>query len=167
MFNDPANIEAIKIIPLFLDFNNNQLSRISEIADVIELDPGDIPIQEGAQLDYLYILMDGEIKVEVFVPTRGQLETARLGPLDILGWSSMTPVVRQRTGTTTAITHCRLIRIHSKQLAKLCEEDHDIGFYIYRRIANVAARSFLTTRLQFMNIIVEDRQSISENNFSA
>ncbi|MBA4375009.1 MAG: hypothetical protein C0401_02400 [Anaerolinea sp.] len=162
MFNDSANIETLKIIPLFLDFNNDQLKRISEIAEVIELDPGDTPIQEGAQLDYLYVLMDGEIKVEVFVPTRGQLETARLGPLDILGWSSMTPVVRQRTGTTTAITHCKLIRIHGKQLFKLCEEDHDIGFFIYRRIANVAARSFLTTRLQFMNIIVEETQSVTK-----
>lgn len=162
MFNDPSNIEALKIIPLFLDFNNDQLRRISEIADVIELDPGDTPILEGAQLDYLYVLMDGEIKVEVFVPTRGQLETARLGPLDILGWSSMTPVVRQRTGTTTAITHCKLIRIHGKSLFALCEEDHDIGFFIYRRIANVAARSFLTTRLQFMAIIVEETKLVPQ-----
>lgn len=162
MFTDPANIEALKIIPLFLDFTNEQIKRISEISDVIELDPGDTPVLEGAQLDYLYVLMDGEIKVEVFIPTRGQIETARLGPLDLLGWSSMTPVVRQRTGTTTAITHCKLIRIHGKQLFKLCEEDHDIGFYIFRRIANVAARSWLTTRLQFMNIIVENNKSSVE-----
>lgn len=162
MFSDPANIEALKIIPLFLDFDVTQLKKISEITDVIELDPGDTPILEGAQLDYLYVLMDGEIKVEVFVPTRGQLETARLGPLDILGWSSMTPVVRQRTGTTTAITHCKLIRIHGKQLFKLCEEDHDIGYFIFKRIANVAARSWLTTRLQFMNIVVEENKILTQ-----
>jgi CRP-like cAMP-binding protein len=62
MFTNPANIEALKIIPLFLDFNSEQLKKISEISDVIELDPGDTPILEGAQLDYLYVLMDGEIK---------------------------------------------------------------------------------------------------------
>ncbi len=160
MFNDPANIDALKIIPLFLDFNVEQLKRLSEIADFIELDPGDTPILEGDQLDYLYVLMEGEIKVEVFIPTRGQLETARLGPLDMLGWSSMTPVIRQRTGTTTALTHCKLVRINGKQLYKLCEEDHDIGFFIYRRIANVAARRWLTTRLQFMNIIVEENKAL-------
>ena len=162
MFSNPAILEALKIIPLFLDFNSEQLKLISEISDVIELDPGDTPILEGAQLDYLYVLMDGEIKVEVYIPTQGQLETARLGPLDILGWSSMTPVVRQRTGTTTALTHCKLIRIQGKQLYKLCEEDHDIGFFIYRRIANVAARSWLTTRLQFMNIIIEENKATGQ-----
>ena len=160
MFNDLAIIEALKIIPLFLDFNNEQLQQISEITEVIELDPGDTPILEGGQLDYVYVLMDGEIKVEVYIPTRGLFETARCGPLDLIGWGSMTPVVRQRTGTTTAITHCKLIRIHSKKLFALCEEDHNIGFFIYRRIANTAARSYLTTRLQFMNIIAEDSKSM-------
>jgi hypothetical protein len=71
-------------------------------------------------------------------------------------------VVRQRTGTTTALTHCKLVRIHGKQLYKLCEEEHDIGYFIFRRIANVAARSWLTTRLQFMNIVIEESKAISK-----
>jgi CRP/FNR family transcriptional regulator, cyclic AMP receptor protein len=162
MFNDPAIIDAIRVIPLFLDFNHDQIKKITDISEVIELDPGDTPILEGAQLDFLYVLMDGEIKVEVYIPTRGQLETDRLGPLDILGWSSMTHVIRQRTGTTTALTHCKLIRIDGKKLFALCEEDHDIGFFIYRRIANVAARRWLTTRLQFMNIIVEENKTLPQ-----
>jgi len=81
------------------------------------------------------------------------VETSILGPLDILGWSGMTPIVRQRTGTVTATTHCWLLRVDSRLLSKLCEDDHDIGFVIYRRISNVVARSFLTTRLQLMNLI--------------
>ena len=67
----------------------------------------------------------------------------------------MTPIVRQRTGTVTAATHCWLLRIDSRLLSQLCENDHHIGFVVYRRIANVVARSFLTTRLQLMNLIAE------------
>lgn len=155
MTNDLNLIDTLKIIPLFLDFDANQLNQLSEISEVIELDPGDVPVQEGQPLDYLYFVIDGELQIELYVPSHGNMETARLGPLDIFGWSSMTPVVRQRTGTTTAVTHCRLIRIMGKQLYELCEEDHNVGFYIYRRIANVAARSYLATRLQFMNLLVE------------
>jgi len=155
-------IETLKIIPLFLDFSADQLGRLSQISEVIEFEPGDTPLLEGQPLDYLYIVVDGEMQIEVYVPSYGNMETARLGPLDIFGWSAMTPVVRQRTGTTTAVTHCRVIRIMGKQLYALCEEDHDIGFYIYRRIANVVARSFLATRLQFMNLLVEniDRKQV-------
>jgi hypothetical protein len=48
-------------------------------------------------------------------------------------------------------------------LIPMCEEDHDIGFCVYKRISNVAARTFLTTRLQLLNLIVkEDAATISE-----
>ena len=146
---------VIKNIPHFLDLSPHQLEMISNISSLIEIDPGDIPIHEGAKLDYLYILLEGEIKVEVFIPGYGQVETSRLGPFDMLGWSAMTPMVRQRTGTTTAITHCWLIQMDGSLLSSLCETDHDIGFILYRRLANVAARSFLTTRIQLMNVLMQ------------
>jgi CRP-like cAMP-binding protein len=148
---------AIRSVPLFFDLSALQIEKIGKISDLVELDPGDQPILEGAQLDFLYILLEGEVRVALFVPTRGAVETSKLGPHDILGWSGMTPIVRQRTGTTTALTHCWLIRINATLLASLCEKDHDIGFIIYRRIANVTALSFLTTRLQLMNIIAESK----------
>jgi len=155
MDNTLDTIDTLKNIPLFFEFKPGQLEQIAQISDLIEIDPGDIPIHEGAKLDFVYILLEGEIKVEVFVPTFGQVETSRLGPFDILGWSAMTPIVRQRTGTTTALTHCRLLRIDGKMLYQLCEEDHDIGFIVYRRLAIVAARSFLTTRIQLMNLLAK------------
>ena len=142
-------------VPLLFDLSSHQLEDISRISDLIEIDPGDQPIREGARLDFLYILLEGEIRVEIFIPSRGIVETSRLGPLDMIGWSAMTPVVRQRTATTTALTHCRLLRIDARMLTSLCEKDHDIGFAIYRRVANVTAMSFLTTRIQIMNLIAE------------
>jgi len=143
----------LKSIPLFFDLKSSQLESVARISDLVEIDPGDQPIVEGRTLDFIYILLEGEVKVTAHIPTLGMVETSILGPLDILGWSGMTPIVRQRTGTVTATTHCWLLRVDSRLLSKLCEDDHDIGFVIYRRISNVVARSFLTTRLQLMNLI--------------
>lgn len=140
-------------IPIFLDLSPAQRRQIAELSHLVELDPGDSPIQEGGPLDLLYIVLEGEIKVELFVPTVGQVLTSKLGTYDIIGWSAMTPIVRQRTQTTTALTHCWLVGMNGKLLLSLCEEDHDIGFKIYQRIANVAARSFLTTRIQLMSLL--------------
>lgn len=154
LMNTSTNITTlIDNIPLFLDLSPAQRRKISELSTLIELDPGDAPIQEGGPLDLLFIILEGEIQVELFVPTIGQIVTSKLSTYDIIGWSAMTPIVRQRTGTTTALTHCWLIGLNSKLLRSLCEEDHDIGFAIYQRIANVAARSFLTTRIQLMNLL--------------
>ncbi len=146
---------TISSVPLFYDLSQSQVEKIAGITDLVELDPGEQPIREGSQLDFLYILLEGEIRVDIFVPTRGSIETCKLGPLDVLGWSSLTPIIRQRTATSTALTHCWLLRINSKMLTALCEKEHDIGFLIYRRVANVTAMSLLSTRLQLMNLIAE------------
>lgn len=149
--------DALQTVPYLLDLNRHQLQKLAGISELIEIKPGETPIREGTSLDFLYILLEGEIRVEIFVPTMGQVETSQLGPYDILGWSAMAPVVRQRTGTTTAINTCRMIRIPSKQLCQLCEDDHDIGFYFYRRLLNTTARSFLTTRLRLMQFIASNK----------
>ena len=116
-------------------------------------------ITEGDPLDYFYIVLEGDMLVQIFVPSIGKIETSHLGPLDICGWSGLTPIVRSRTGTVTTLTFCRVLKMDSRLIIPICEEDHDIGFCLYRRIANVAARSFLTTRLQLMNLIVKENQA--------
>jgi len=155
----PDLIQVLKTVPLFLDLKEFQLAKLAETASIVEFEPGGIVISEGGKLDCLYIILEGEIKVEVFVPAYGNIETSHLGPLDILGWSALTPVVRQRTGTATCISNCFLLRFDTKKLIPLCELDHDLGMIIYKRVANVAARSFLTTRLQLMNLIMNSAQS--------
>ncbi len=146
-------IAVLKTIPLFLEFSPAQLEQIGKISDLVELDPGDIPIKEGSLPDFVYVVLEGEISVKFLIPTKGQVETSKLGMYDIIGWSALTPIIRQSTATITALTHCWLLRVDGRLLTKLCEEDHTIGFIIYRRISNVAARSFLTTRLQLMNLL--------------
>jgi CRP-like cAMP-binding protein len=153
-----ANVDLpslLKTIPFFYALTAVQLNRLAEITDYIEIAPNAKLIEEGNSIDFLYILVEGEVTVTVHVPSIGLVETSTFGPLDIIGWSAMTPVVRQRMGTVTASTYCRLLRFDSKQFTQLCENDHDIGFFIYRRISNMAARSFLTTQLRLMNLLAE------------
>lgn len=160
-------IEVLKNIPIFLDLKAFQLARLATVASIIEVDQGYELITEGDPLDYTYFLLEGDMTVEVFVPSHGNVLTSHLGPLDICGWSALTPVVRQRTGTVTSTTFCRLLKLDSRLLIPMCEEDHDIGFCIYKRLSNVAARTFLTTRLQLMNLIVKDSQNSSNKNQSS
>jgi CRP/FNR family transcriptional regulator, cyclic AMP receptor protein len=159
MDNQPDIIALLKTIPIFLDLKPNQLARLASATTVAELEISVELITEGDPLDFFYIVLEGDMLVEVYVPSIGKIETSHLGPLDICGWSGLTPIVRTRTGTVTTLTFCRLLKMDSRLIIPMCEEDHDIGFTIYRRIANVAARSFLTTRLQLMNLIVKASQA--------
>jgi CRP-like cAMP-binding protein len=161
MLKQTELIDILKTIPIFLDLKPFQLARLATAVDVIDLDPDTQLITEGDPLDFTYILLDGEMIVKSFVPSRGNVETSRLGSFDVCGWSALTPVVRVRTGTVVTSTYCRLLRMDSHLLIPMCEEDHDIGFCVYKRISNVAARTFLTTRIQLMNLIVKDNPPAS------
>jgi hypothetical protein len=39
------------------------------------------------------------------------------------------------------------LAFNSKLLQQLCDEDHELGYVIMRRLANVVANRLLTTRL--------------------
>lgn len=163
MAKHPDIIEVLKTIPIFLDLKPFQLARLATAVSIIDLDPDYQLITEGDPLDYTYILLEGDMAVASFVPTYGNIETSHLGPLDVCGWSALTPVVRQRTGTVVTVGYCRLLKMDSRILIPMCEDDHDIGFCIYKRISNVAARTFLSTRIQLMNLIVKESQTIPKD----
>lgn len=156
MDTTPSIVTRLRSLPIFFELSPDQIDKIALIADLIEIDPGDQLISEGARLDFVYILLEGEIDVEISVPLPSEVVNAsHLGPLDFIGWSALTPIIRQRTATATALTHCWLIRMDAKLLSNLCEKDHDIGFAVYKRVANATAMSFLTIRNKFLNFLSE------------
>jgi CRP-like cAMP-binding protein len=147
--------KTLRRIPWFVDLSQNQLECLSSIATLHELDAGDVLFQEGDREDFLYILLEGQVLLEVEVPTRGKVQMYTAEVLDILGWSSMTPVMRQRTATAQAERRCLLLGFNSKFLQQLCEEDHDLGYIIMRRLANVVANRMMTTRLCLLDMIAQ------------
>lgn len=121
---------------------------------------------EGDREDYVYILLEGQLLIEMWVTTRGKERICLAEPLDILGWSSLTPVVRQRTATATATQNCRLLCLDGSALRQMCESDHDLGYLIMRRVANVVASNLLTTRLALMDIILQTTHDVSRQQAS-
>jgi CRP-like cAMP-binding protein len=140
-------------IPWFVDLSQEKIERLASIAAIHDMEPGDYLFKEGDREDYLFILLDGQVVLEMEVPTRGQVAVYTAESLDVIGWSSMTPIVRQRTASVRATQHSLLLALNSKLLMQLCDEDHELGYIIMRRLANIVANRFLTTRLCLLDII--------------
>ncbi len=155
MFKQAEITQTMQTIPWFLDLKPYQLERLSRIADIHNMGANEELFLEGAREDKLYILLDGQVNVWVHVPARGDVCVFTAEPLDIIGWSTLTPVVRQRTATAKSTCPSRLLSLNGEMLRRLCDEDHDIGFIIMRRVSNVVASRLLTTRLKLFDIIME------------
>ena len=153
MFLQAGLNNTLRRIPWFVDLSPAQLDCLASIATVRELCTGEILFKEGDREDYLYVLLEGQVVLEVEVPTRGQVPIYTAEILDIIGWSSMTPIARQRTASVRATKTCLLLGLNSKLLQQMCEEDHELGYTIMKRLANVVANRLLTTRLCLLDMI--------------
>jgi CRP/FNR family transcriptional regulator, cyclic AMP receptor protein len=155
MFQQANLTETLQGIPWFIDLRPDQIERLARIARLHKLNSGEDLFTEGGKQDYLYVLLEGEIDLEMFIPTYGQCHIFRAEPLDIIGWDPLTPVIRQRFGNARAVQPCLLIAFYGEALRFLCEEDHELGFTIYRRLTNVVASRMLNVRLCLTDAIIK------------
>jgi CRP/FNR family transcriptional regulator, cyclic AMP receptor protein len=154
----------IKNIPWFSELTSFQVERLIAISTVRVFTPGEEIFREGDRADCVYIILSGEILLENYIPSLGKVGTVKAEALDVIGWSSLTPVVRQRTATARVCRSVRVLAIEGEALTRLCEEDHDLGFLVMRRIANIVASQFLTTRLHLYDLIRNTSHSLSQSN---
>ena len=149
-------LKTLQRIPWFLELKPEQMDALSRIACIRDLVTDEVLFNEGDSEDCLYVLVEGQLRVETHVPGHGMYLLYQAEPLDIVGWSVLTPVVRQRTGTVSANNPSCLICFNSQILRQYCEEDNHFGFIIMRRIANVVASRMLITRLRLYKLLHND-----------
>lgn len=144
--------QAISLIPWFRELKPEYFEELVRISTLVVAEEGEELFKEGDQQDFVYIVMEGRVALEIFVPHRGRVRILTAEPLDIIGWSSVTPVVRQRTANGRVIVRSKLIAINAGLLRELCEQNHELGYIVMRRIANVIASRLMTTRLQLLDM---------------
>ncbi len=160
MDNKTELIEILKGIPWFLEFNQKQLESLANIAAIVTKQPDDTIFCEGDRIDNVYIVLSGEVDLFSSIPSRGQVHIYYAEPLDIIGWSRMTPVVRQRTSSAVAVKDTRLLVLNGDELYELCDRDRHVGYVIMKRLANVVASNLLMFKLQLMEQIVHSSEQV-------
>jgi CRP/FNR family transcriptional regulator, cyclic AMP receptor protein len=157
-------VDEILNIPWFNEVNHVQAERLAKIAVIRDCQPGVELYREGDRIDHLYIILTGEILLENYIPSLGKHPLGHGEALDVIGWSCLTPVVRQHTATARVCKPSRLMVFDGETLGQLCDEDHDLGFLIMRRIANIVATQYLSTRLYLYDIIRNSSHSLAQSN---
>jgi CRP-like cAMP-binding protein len=145
-------IGELQQIPWFQELKPQHVKRLASITQIRTVKAGDVLFREGDKEDYVYIVLDGRIALDLFVPHRGKVRFYTADRWEIFGWSSVTPTVRQRTAGATAVVDSRVARIDAAEMRQLCEADCELGYQVMRRLANVVAGRLLVTRLQLLDM---------------
>jgi len=142
----------LRKIPWFQDLSDGHVQKIASISRIRRVKAGEIIFREGDTHESVYIVLEGRVGLEMFVPHRGKVRFYTAEPWEVFGWSSVTPNVRVRTAGATAVLNGSVLRVDAEKLSLACDEDHDLGYLVMRRLAHVVASRLLVTRLQLLDM---------------
>jgi CRP-like cAMP-binding protein len=105
----------------------------------MKFEPGQSIFQEGSPANRFYLILEGKVVVESKLKDRGMIPIQTLGPGDELGWSWLLPSSYLLL-SARALEPTRTIFFYGTYLRKQCEQDHDFGYQLMQRIAEVATQ---------------------------
>jgi CRP-like cAMP-binding protein len=112
---------------------------------------GEYLFREGEQADVFYVIRHGSVALELHVPAREAVTIETLHQGDLLGWSWLFPPYRWefdgRAREDTA-----LISFDGACLRGKCDADHQLGYDVMSRFAQVIIARLQATRLRLLDV---------------
>ena len=121
--------------------------QITSIARPQAFVAGTVLFREGENERQVYLVLNGEVGLEIRVPEIGVVQVHRVSPGELLGWS---PVLGRgaMTATARALTSCRVAALDAEQVRTLAERDTRFGMEFFRSMSAALAERLRATRLQ-------------------
>jgi len=136
--------------PFFKGLSSAQLMVLAESAVIMQFGTGDKIFAEGDQASRFYLILEGRVSLEAETAERRTLPIQILGPGEDLGWSWLFPPFLMHFGAR-ALEPTRVILFYGIRLRQQCEEDHDLGYELMKRIAAVMMNRLQATRQRWLN----------------
>ncbi len=137
--------------PFFKDLAEHHLDLLTGCASNVRFQPGDFIFREGEEANHFYLLRGGKVSIEIFAPQRGPITIETLGEGDILGWSWLIPPYTWRFDAK-ALNVTRALALDAVCLRSKCEQDHELGYELFKRFAHVIEQRLQATRLQLLDV---------------
>ena len=126
------------------------MDRLAEIGEFHEFKLGSLLFREGNESRQCFLILEGHVALEMYVPGRGQVRILTLGPGDLLAWSAL--FGGRMTTSALSLESTRLIAVPADRLEMLCRENPEFGYHWMRAVAIAMSQRLLATRLQLLDL---------------
>ena len=113
-------------------------------------------LKEGESANTFYLIRAGKVAVEVVAPQHKPIIVSTLEVGELLGWSWLMPPFQWKFHAR-AVSDVRAIALDGKCLRTKCEENHDLGYEVLKRFAQIIEERLEATRLQLLDIYAVHR----------
>jgi CRP/FNR family cyclic AMP-dependent transcriptional regulator len=149
-----AITEVITNHAFFHGMKPEHLAVLTEGAKAAQFNAGDVLFREGAPANQFYLILSGRIALEAHAPANGTVQVQTLGPGDLFGWSWLFPPFSWHF-QARAIEPMDVIILNGAHLLITAERDHDFGYELMKRVAQVVIHRLQATRKQLLALQIE------------
>ena len=111
---------------------------------------GQTLFREGDEAKHFYLIHQGQVALETFVPGKGTVSIQSVSPGDALGWSWLfAPFCWHFSAVVTAPSD--IIAFDAAILRRQIDENAEFGREVFRRVADVLHSRLLATRHQLLD----------------
>ncbi len=143
--------EVVAEHPFLQGLNPHQFRLLSDCAMFTKFEPGELIFREGDPANRFYLIQKGKVMLESHVGSRGRVPVQTVESGEVLGWSWLFPPYFWHFDAR-AVEPTEAIFFYGTPLRDECENDHDLGFELVKRMAEVMMKRLQATRRQLMKL---------------
>lgn len=149
---NPASSQLFELIaqqPFFKGLSGPHLQQLADAAMETQFKRGQWIFRQGDPANRFYLILEGKVLIESEVKERGAIPIRTLDPGDDLGWAWLfSPYDMQFSAR--AIDPTRAIFFYGTRLREQCEENHELGYQLMMRVAEVVAQNLNATQQRLL-----------------
>src|SRR5215469_14300567 len=148
----PQSLEQLLAdVALFEDLDDDERALIAGCGQNVHFAEGEYIFRDGEAADSFFLIRHGSVALEAFVPTRGHVVIETIEAGEVLGWSWLFPPYRWHFDARV-VEPTRAIALDGVCLRTKGEADHDLGYELVKRVAQIMMQRLQATRLQLLDV---------------
>jgi CRP-like cAMP-binding protein len=149
--NNENLIETLREMRFLHDLGPMHLEQLAKIGRFRDVEEGSIVFRQGDAAQHVYLVVSGNVSLEICAAGAGCKQIFTVGPGELLGWSSVLEqscyIARAR-----ALEKTRLVEMYVAQLLTICQRDPQFGYELMHRTALALAKRLSATRMQLLDV---------------
>lgn len=133
--------DILKNLSFFEELSDTMIKRLASIAELKAYEEGVYLNKRKKDAQYFYIILEGEISLEMESLTGKTVRLETIAPGGAIGFSSLIETQsKQYISDARALTPVRILRFRADDMTLLFYQDFELGYLIMKKIARVAKR---------------------------
>lgn len=137
--------------PVFSGLPDHVIDQVEGCGRLDHFDAGTVLFHAGEPANFFQVIRQGRVAIQIGAPARLPLVVSSRSAGDAIGWSWLFKPYRWHFDAV-AVELTRVVSLDGECLRGKCATDHELGYHLMSRFADMAIRDLEQTQLQLLDV---------------